>query len=236
MKKIILALLTINIFLFSADINNKILISIPKQDSAMIKIPALDLKVGESGIITREINNNRFILGIAIVDEINDGIATIDIKEFESIKDKYMPTPLGTAREGDKIIFRILYDRALLIAPNQSIYQEITNDNKNIDFIHPDIFISYLANNDINEPKQDDFIGFCNKFDVGLVFITKKNSVEIFDCQSFKIIAKDNISLKDTNTQKPFFTRIGDESLDKLFDLEEMREYFDYYGNITQSN
>ena len=111
MKKIISILLIINTFLFAVDINNKVVISIPKQDSAIIKIPALDLKVGESGIITREVNKNTFILGVAIIDEINDGIASIDIKEFKNIKDKYMPTPIGNPSEGDKITFRILYKR-----------------------------------------------------------------------------------------------------------------------------
>lgn len=235
MKKIISILLIINTFLFAVDINNKVVISIPKQDSAIIKIPALDLKVGESGIITREVNKNTFILGVAIIDEINDGIASIDTKEFKNIKDKYMPTPIGNPREGDKITFRILYDRALLLAPNQITYQEIVNNNKNIDFIHPDIFISYLSSNDINQPKKDDFLGFCNKFDIGLVFITKENNIEVFDCQSFKMIGADSIVLKDKSTQKPFFTRISDEGLNKLLDLEKIKEYFDYYGNM-QSN
>lgn len=235
MKKIIAILLMINTFLFAIDINNKVLISIPKQDSTRLKIPALDLKVGESGIITREINKNIFILGIAIVDEINDGIASISTREFKNIKDKYMPTPLGNPSEDDKITFRILYDKALLLAPNQTSYQEITNNNKNIDFLHPDIFISYLSSNNINEPKKDDFLGFCNKFDIGLIFITKENSIEVFDCQSFKVIAKDSIILKDTSTQKPFFTRISDDGLGKLLNLKKVREYFDYYGNM-QSN
>ena len=218
MKKIITILLIINTFLFAVNINNKVVILIPKQDSLGLKIPALDLKVGESGIVTREVNKNTFILGIAIVDEINDGIASISIKEFKNIKDKYMPTPLGNPNSGDKIIFRILYEKALLLAPNQITYQEITNNNKNIDFLHPDIFISYLSSNNINEPKKDDFLGFCNKFDIGLVFITKENNIEIFDCQSFKVIARDSITLKDTSSQKPFFTRISNEGLNELLE------------------
>ena len=219
-------------FSFAADIKNKILIAIPKQDSAILKIPALDLKVGESGIITRETNKNTFILGVAIVDKINNEIASISIKPFRNIQDEYMPTPLGNPKEGDKITFRILYNKALLLAPNQITYQEITNNNKNIDFLHPDIFISYLANNNINEPKKEDFLGFCDKFDIGLVFITKEKSLDIFDCQSFKMIARDSIILKDTSTQKPFFTRISAEGLDNLLDLKKIRDYFDYYGNI----
>ena len=236
LKKIFLALFAIHLYLYAADINNKVLISIPKQDStqdsAIVKIPALDLKVGESGIITREVNGNTFILGTAIVDEINDDIASISTRDFNNIKDKYMPTPLASPSEGDKIIFRILYDKALLLAPNQSTYQEIVNANKSIDFIHPDVFISYLASDDINEPKKDDFRGFCDKFDIGLVFITKENSIDVLDCQSFRVIAQDSITLKDTNAQKPFFTRIGDESLGELLDMEKVGGYFDYYGNM----
>lgn len=236
LKKIILTILLANIHLFSAEINNKVVINIPKQDSNDMKIPALDLKVGESGIITRNINGNNFILGIAIVNDVNDGVATIETKKFESIKNIYMPNPIGTPNEGDKITFRILYDRALIIAPNQNIYQEILNNNKNIDFIHPDIFASYLATNDIQEPQSDDFRRFCNKYNIGIIFITKENYIDIFDCQSFKVITTDSITIKDTSTQKPFYTRLSDETINALFDLEDMKDYFNYYGVIRPNN
>ncbi len=237
MKKITLTILFTVMYLFSTDIGSKIVINIPKQneDSTDIKIPSLDLKIGESGIITRDINGNVFILGIAIIDNIKDGIATIKVKKFESIKNIYMPTPIGIPKENDKITFRILYDRALLIAPNQSTYQEIINNNKNIDFIHPDIFALYLAENDIQEPKNSNFKEFCDKYNVGLIFITKQNNIDVFDCQSFKVITNDAIQIKDINTQKPFYTRLSNETINKLFDLDNIKEYFDYYGAIQSS-
>lgn len=245
-----------SIYLMSAEIENRLVVTIPKQDSDILKIPALNLKVGESGIITREIDNNEFILGNAIVTSIDDGVASLAVTPFKTLKEKYMPTPLGKPKEKDKIIFRILYDRAVIIAPNQNRYQDILDNNKSLDFIHPDIFASYLATNDSNMPSISDFRGFCDKFNIGLVFISQENEVDILDCQSFKVIAKDSITLQDNtqkrpfstrhywtewkqyhqyNTQKrPFFTRLSDDNLKELFSLDELQEYFNYYSNIIK--
>lgn len=220
----------------SAQIESRLIITIPKQDSQTLKIPALNLKVGESGIITREIKDNEFILGNAIVDSIDDeGIASLKVTPFEAMKERYMPTPLGIPQEGDKIIFRILYDRATIIAPNQSTYQDILDSNKNIDFIHADIFVSYLADNDENMPNINDFKRFCDKFNVGLIFIAQENDVSILDCQSFKVIAKDSISLKDSTQKRPFFTRLSDETINELFNIEKMQDYNSYYKNLIES-
>lgn len=235
LKKIFFMLLMLNIYLIGAEIENRLIITIPKQDSQTLKIPALNLKVGESGIITRDIDTNEFIIGNAIVNSIDDGIASLEIRPFETIKERYMPTPLGNAQEKDKVIFRILYDRALAIAPNQTTYQDILDNNKNIDFTHPDIFASYLATNDENMPNAKDFRGFCDKFNIGLIFIAQESDISILDCQSLKTIAKDSLTLKDSAQNLPFFTRLGDEALRELFSMDKMKEYFDYYKSIVES-
>lgn len=239
MKKIFFIMFVFNGLFFvlnALDLNNKIVVSIPKQNSEVLKIPALNLKVGESGIIVREIDSNEFILGNAIVYAINDSVASIKFSEFSMLNQKYMPKPIGVPKENDKIIFRIFYDRGLIIAPNQNAYQQILDENKNIDFVHPDVFASYLANVDENMPSKNDFRGFCDKFDVGLVFMTIKDSLLVLDCQSFGMISNVDFILRDSETKLPFFTRISDGGLDKLFSMKKMQDYFIYYSKLVESN
>ncbi len=239
MKKILFILFFITAICSSTnaiDVKNKIVVTIPHQDSSAIKIPAVSLKVGESGIVTREVQNNEFILGNAIVSSINDGVATITITPFEAMNERYMPRPLGEVGEKDKIIFRILYARALILAPNQNVYQEVLSQNKGIDFIHPDIFATFLAQNDVNMPDTDSFKMFCDKFSVGLIFIATNGNTNILDCQSFRIIDSENYPQKDSTSQSPFWTRISDESLDSLFDMDKMQDFSNYYTHLIHIN
>lgn len=218
------------------DIGNRLVVMIPKQEDNSLKIPALNLKIGESGIITRTINNNEFIIANVIVKHIQDDIATLEVSQFDTMREKYMPQPLGTPQEKDKVIFRILYNRAILIAPNQTTYQSIAESRGNIDFIHPDIFATYLAKNNINMPLEKDFKGFCDTFDVGLIIIATDNESYTLDCQSFAKLKQEILNIKDNSQNLPFFTRLSSESLDRLFDIQKMQDYFGYYKNLIDSH
>ncbi len=226
--------------LFGADSSafsrNTISLKVPKQDNfTSIKIPAMDLQVGDSGIISREINGNEFIIAEAQVAEITEGVAVVSVSEFSQMREKYLPKPRGKVREGDKITFRILYDKALLIAPNQSAYQGIADNFKNIDFLHSDIFATFLAKEGENMPKIADFAKFCAKFDLGLVFVALQNRVEILNCASFKILDSKALNLADLSVNLPFFTRISNETIKEIFNEKKFEPYFAYFENLIKS-
>ena len=243
MKKLILLFLLFGLCgigaVFGADSNlsrNIISLKIPAQDDfSNIKIPALGLKVGESGIISREVNGNEFIIAEAQVDSINEGVAVVKISEFTKMREKYLPKPQGKVAQGDKITFRILYDKALLIAPNQSAYQAIVDRFSDIDFLHSDIFATYLAKEGENMPSIADFARFCAKFDIGLVFVAGQKSLDILNCQSFKILDSSPLSLGDSNAVAPFFTRISKETIDDIFSVKKFEPYFAYFEGLIQS-
>lgn len=236
MKNLVfLAFLISNIFAF--ELQNVISINIPKQDdSANIKIPAMDLRVGESGIISRIINENEFIIANALVDEIKDGVATLSISDFNQMNEKYMPKPLAKVSEGDKATFRILYDRAILITPNQNAYQEITGKFSKIDFLHSDVFAMFLSQEGQNMPQAKDFTKFCDKYEVGLVFIALNDRIDILNCSSFKKLDSVPFSPKDSSSNKPFFTRLSDEGIDELFSVKKLDEYFAYFNALVESS
>lgn len=226
--------------LFGADSSafsrNTISLKVPKQDNfTSIKIPAMDLQVGDSGIISREINGNEFIIAEAQVAEITEGVAVVSVSEFSQMREKYLPKPKAQVAEGDKITFRILYDKALLIAPNQSAYQGITDNFKNIDFLHSDIFATFLAKEGENMPKIADFAKFCAKFDLGLVFVALQNRIEILNCASFKILDSKTLNLADLSVNLPFFTRISNETIKEIFNEKKFEPYFAYFENLIKS-
>ncbi len=226
--------------LFGADSSafsrNIISLKVPKQDNfTSIKIPAMDLQVGDSGIISREINGNEFIIAEAQVAEITEGVAVVSVSEFSQMREKYLPKPKAQVAEGDKITFRILYDKALLIAPNQSAYQGIADNFKNIDFLHSDIFATFLAKEGENMPKIADFAKFCAKFDLGLVFVALQNRVEILNCASFKILDSKALNLADLSVNLPFFTRISNETIKEIFNEKKFEPYFAYFENLIKS-
>lgn len=215
---------------------NIVVLKVPKQDNFNeIKIPSMDLQVGDSGIISREVNNNEFIIAEAQISDISDGVATVSVSEFSQMREKYLPKPKAQVAEGDKITFRILYDKALLIAPNQNVYQAISDRFNNIDFLHSDIFATFLAKEGENMPKIADFGTFCKKFDLGLVFIAGRENLDILNCQSFKVLDSKAFSVGDLSANAPFFTRISNETIKEIFNEKKFEPYFAYFDNLIKS-
>ncbi|WP_181881733.1 plasminogen-binding N-terminal domain-containing protein [Helicobacter sp. MIT 14-3879] len=238
MKKIFWICLVLFSILNSFEVKNTLVITIPKQEDSKdssIKIPAFDLQKGDSGIITREVDNNEFILFNVEVINVVNGIAELKLIEFNSMNEEYLPKPIGVVKEGDKAIFRILYDRAILIAPNQNSYQEVLDLNKNIDFLHSDVFATFLAKNNINMPNTDDFKSFCSRFDVGLVFIVGKNDITTLNCQSFNILEQVSYTLKDNIVKLPFYTRLSDGVIQEIFNIKKFSDYYMYFNNLIYS-
>lgn len=233
-KFILLAFIISNIFAF--ELQNIISINIPKQDdSNNIKIPAMDLKVGENGIVSRIAHDNEFIIANALVGEIKDNVAILTISDFNQMNETYMPKPIAKVSEGDKVTFRILYDRAILITPNQSSYQEIVEKFSKIDFLHSDVFAMFLAQEGEDLPKAKDFTRFCEKFEIGLAFIALQDRVDILNCASFKKLDSATFTPKDSTINKPFFTRLSDEAINELFDVKKISDYFTYFNNLVES-
>ena len=235
-EKLICLLLLSSLFSFIFGYG-KLVIPIPKQDGIDLKIPSMDLKIGESGIITRVNKDNEFIIANVIVDKIENGVATLSHSKFNAISQRYMPHPLGVPTEGDKVVFRILYNRALIIAPNQNLYKMVVDNNSSMDFIHADIFASFLSKNRANMPMKDDFIKFCSKFSVGLIFMWYGDNLFTLDCNSLVILDRYTLvnSSMDSTGKLPFFTRLSDTALNELFNMKNMKNYDVHYSQFVSA-
>lgn len=237
-KKISLLLFFLSIFLMSLhaiDTQEK-RVSIENVKGNTLSFKADNLRVGQSGIILTNIHENSVIIASAEIIKIDGDEATAHYRTFETIKQRYLPTPESTPKVGDIIIFNGLYNRAIAIAPNQESYNAILEHEKNVSFSHIDLFGAFLAKDGINDPKPKHFRQFCNAYSIGLIYILASNGVNVLDCESFEVIqtiAFEKPVLKNTDT--PFFSRIvaiDTGSLASKLRSKKSKNYFPYYDDL----
>lgn len=201
---------------------------------------AYDLQVGESGVILTKNTSHFIIIAKATIESIQEGRASAKIEPFDTIDQRYLPTPINQPQVGDEVLFRSFYNRAFVIAPNQESYQFVIRNNPNITFMHIDLFAAYLQQKSLNDPKPKHFKDFCPKYSIGLVFIVDSQHTNVFDCQSFALLETlppPPNEILHTTTITPFFSRISnpDKPLGSKFKSYDSKNYFLYYDTLTHA-
>lgn len=207
-----------------------------------VSFPAKHFKIGQSGIILTHKEGYNVIIANARITQIKDGVAYAEYAPFDSIEQKYLPTPTATPAQGDEVLFGGFYNKAIAIAPDQTSYNQILSYNENLPpqeqthFMHIDVFAAFLAKDGINDPKPKHFKDFCSTYSIGLIYVFASNGINVLDCQSFALleeIALPKPSLEHTNS--PFFSRIANintGSLASKLRSKKSRQYFSYYDNL----
>lgn len=168
-----------------------------------------DIVIGSSGIVMHRFDNetNTIIARGVVVKK--DGInATIRFKVFDALEQKAFPLPGILPQKGDTIILNYLYDRSLIVAPNETIYKEVSRHFSNISWIHPDITAGYLASIHKPNPTRKHFKKMCHQNSTGLIFVALEGNGYFADCESFKILKTLN-SGHIASYQLPFYNRLG---------------------------
>ncbi len=240
----ILSILVLLISFLSADsefgkVNALPIVEIDK-DKNEAYIYANDLKRGESGLIIRWFDSSHasIVASVAVVD-IEGEFAKIAFSIFDALEQEAFPTPLLHPKVGDVVLIRRFYDRALAIAPNQEIYQQITSAYEDISWVHPDLFMAFLISEGKNAPTKGDFRRFCDFYSVGLIYLVNMNSGELLDCQTFVSLQKDYITgrVKDKDTIKPFFSRAGTLENNWMdFITTDVKNYYLYYDKLIKGD
>jgi len=198
-----------------------------------------NLKKGESGLIIRWFDNSHAsIVASMVVVESKDNEAKIAFKVFDALEQDAFPVPLLSPKVNDEVIVRGFYNRALLIAPDQNIYQKVISEYKKMSWIHPDLFAAFLIQEGKNAPSKSDFRRFCDFYSVGLVYMVNMNKGQVVDCQTFTVLHEDYITgrVKDEDTVKPFFSRIGNiENAWLDFITDDVENYYSYYDSLMKS-
>ena len=192
-----------------------------------------DIVIGSSGIVNHKFDEEKStIVARASVVEKKDGFAKVRFEVFDLLSQSAFPLPGILPQNGDNIILNYLYDRALIVAPNKSVYDNITKHFKEITWIHPDLMASYLASEYKPNPDREDFQEACRQSSAGLIFFALNKKGYFADCQSFKIL-KTYDSKQVKAYQVPFYTRVrGVETAFWKLSGKQISDYNSHYGSL----
>ena len=209
------------------------------EDEEVISIsPIQGAQVGMYGVIVQHFTNTHStaLSWVEITDIQADTISAKMIPIF-ALEQSALPTGTWTAEIGDEVVLGYNYHRALLIAPNPSVYKKVTTYHHNRKWIHPDIFTTVLSSHGHPSPLVEDFQYTCRANNIGLVSFVFDKSIVTVDCQSFKIVQNKTTSLTTDEIQLPFYTRVVNIEANWFGKgSDEMTEYSPYYISLLAEN
>lgn len=150
--------------------------------------------IGANAIIVQQIKNATSIVAKAAVVGRQGGLLKLKIEEFKDLEQDALPELIMNAKVGDKVIINFLYDRVLLIAPDEKSYEKVVQFYPELYFIHPDILGAYMVREFKLSPKREHFATVCKNNAIGIVGFVMKKSVKFVDCASFALLFEENLS------------------------------------------
>jgi len=190
--------------------------------------------VGASGVVSHKFDATHATI-IARVDVIskNGTKAILNVAKFEMLAQGAFPDTGVKPAVGDEVTINYLYDRALIIAPNQNVYNEVTKSFNTITWIHPDIIAAYLAKIYRPNPDKEIFRQACYQNAASIIFFGIENKGFFVDCHNFRIVK--SIDVKSTGeTMLPFYSRINKQIDSSWFNWNSgtIPEYDNYYAYL----
>ena len=205
-----------------------------EQTTATIKVDKIE--IGMSGFVVHEFTDEHTsILRNAIVNSYDENtkIAVLKLSDYDDLKHSALPHGKWSVKAGDKAILAFGYSRALLVAPNEDIYNKITKNANTVQWIHPDIFATILSISGHPTPVEEDFKKMSISANVGLFFFYLEKKLYTLDARSFKILNISEISLEQKSIKLPFYSRI-DKINEAWFGKgsDELEDYEPYYFSL----
>jgi hypothetical protein len=184
----------------------------------------------QSGYIIREISEYKVIIKSArVIDENGCKAKVID---SEILKQSALPSIDESVKVGDIISFNNFSDRALIVAPNLKIYESIKSLKSDKNFIHPDIFATYMKSEDKIIPKLKDFQFFCETLSIGVIYLSLADELFTVDCLSFGVLKRENLGSIPSEIIEPFYSRV--ELKGSMFNFESKIDYTSYYRELLK--
>lgn len=200
---------------------------------ATIKIDKID--VGMSGFIVHEIvpGHTSILKNVVVASyDTNSNIATLNMSDYTGLRNNALPTGNWKVVVGDEAVFTFGYSRALLVAPSEEIYHQVSK-SVNIQWIHPDIFATVLSFRGHPTPLKEDFEAMSTASSIGLFFIYLNQKLFMLDAKSFKILTINDIPLVQDSVILPFYTRV--ETIDANWwgeGSDELESYEPHYYEL----
>ncbi len=235
MKIFFLILISLN-FLFGQIDLNTTSTKISVMDKKTVKIDIGNLKIGQTGVIVNNyMENEAIIIATATVISSADNSSILTYKHNDLFKQDAIPTTKLQPKDGDSLILNHLYNTSLLIVPNSEFKKLVLNNYDKQQFISEDFFASYLKLNNNPIPTKSDIIKFCQKQQIGTIFIVVNKYLYILDAYSFKILDTIELNGNSNVTVVPFFSKI--EEIEKGFwdfGEDKISDYNRYYSELLE--
>jgi hypothetical protein len=183
---------------------------------------------GMSGVIIHNYGSGLNAITSRMTQTSSSGEAslfTADVIDHEAL-----PTIKTAVKAGDKVIGGYLYNTILVLAPDANTYAKITSTH-NKKWIHPDLFAVYLSVLGDDRPNKENLASFATKFQIGLIYIVRRNTAVLLDPVSGKIVGQKSISGLPKEGDSPFFMRF--KALDSSwFGSSEKGNYYKIVESI----
>lgn len=159
---------------------------------------------GMSGVVVHKFDDRLQAIVGYIAKTDNNSARTI---KGTAITHTSLPSVKNVYRVGDNVIGGYMYDNILLLAPNEKVYADITrSSNKN--WVHPDIFATFLSKNSQGLPTRENLEIFAKEYQVGLIYIVKKNIATLYDPISHSVVGTREFNTPVTDVKAPFYMRL----------------------------
>ena len=226
MKKILSILFTTGYFLFANALPSSITTSISNIENGQIHL-ATNVPKGMSGIIMHNYGHGLSAITHA---SISLGAGQASIQNYTTLSHENIPSIKTAVSIGDKVIFGNFYNNALVIAPNQNSYNQITKSfHKN--WIHPDAFALDFMKNGESSLSLENLKTFSKLNQIGLVLLVDKDKVLILDPMSKQFVGALNIQTNQANPMSPFYARFNQMDV-SLFGVSQ-NSYTPYFQSIA---
>ncbi|EAH8344196.1 exporting protein [Campylobacter coli] len=241
MLKFLTFILSLSIGLFAADLNLK------PVKTELLKVEDIygyikdssDIKLNSSGVVIQRFQTSKSIIARASVIAKEKGLAKLKFSVFADLEQDALPLPNVVPQKGDEVVLNFLYDRGLVIAPDEQTYNKLVSSFSEIYFTHIDILGAQLIRSSSLAPKRSDFRKFCADNAVGILIFALEDKAKIVDCQDFSELYELAIA-KPSSIQVPFYSRIGGYKSNFFdFNSQEVGNYYRYYDaliNLPKAN
>ncbi|HEG0606875.1 TPA: plasminogen-binding N-terminal domain-containing protein [Campylobacter coli] len=241
MLKFLTFILSLSIGLFAADLNLK------PVKTELLKVEDIygyikdssDIKLNSSGVVIQRFQTSKSIIARASVIAKEKGLAKLKFSVFADLEQDALPLPNVVPQKGDEVVLNFLYDRGLVIAPDEQTYNKLVSSFPEIYFTHIDILGAQLIRSSSLAPKRSDFRKFCADNAVGILIFALEDKVKMVDCQDFSELYELAIA-KPSSIQVPFYSRIGGYKSNFFdFNSQEVGNYYRYYDaliNLPKAN
>ncbi|MGM0624099.1 MAG: plasminogen-binding N-terminal domain-containing protein [Campylobacterota bacterium] len=163
---------------------------------------------GVSGIVYHAYDKSNSAIVATVAAQ---GGREVQIVKTQYVKNDKLPDIATQVRPGDSVIMGYLYNRSLLITPNEQTYKQVLNLYPSMDFINPDLLAFQLMQEGQELPDKSSIQTYCAQNAIGLVYLVAADMGYFIDANSFEVLSVEPID-SSGDRMMPFFMRL--EKLD----------------------